>query len=122
MSFWICGLGGLLGVAAVVLGIVGLGTARQRADGGGRGLAIGGIVTGALAILASIAFVLVVFVLADSSSDLSDINTDPSDGVCDQDRFLQDPDCSGTFDPGGLNSDPPDGFCDEDRFLQDPDC
>ncbi len=101
---------------------MGLSTAAKQPDRGGRGLAIGGIVTGALAILASIAFVLAVFVLADSSGDLSEINSDPSDGFCDQGRYLQDPDCSGSFDPDDLNSDPPDGFCDEDRFLQDPDC
>lgn len=117
-----CGLGGAVGVVGIVLGIVGLNATKQRPEQGGRGMAIGGIVTGALAILASIAFVLVVFVRADTTSDFSEVNSDPSDGFCDQGRFIQDPDCSGGFDPGGLNSDPSDGFCDEDRFLQDPDC
>jgi membrane-bound ClpP family serine protease len=43
-------LGGLLGIVAVILGIVGLGRVR-RGEANNRGVAIGGIVTGALAIL-----------------------------------------------------------------------
>lgn len=53
--------------------------------------------------------------------DLGDegVNTDPSDGVCDQDRWLQDPDCG---DDETINSDLADGVCDESRFYTDPDC
>ena len=55
------------------------------------------------------------------ASDLGDdgVNTDPSDGVCDQNRWLQDPDCG---DDETINSDLADGVCDESRFYTDPDC
>jgi hypothetical protein len=43
-------LGGILGIVAVVLGIVALGRVR-RGEANNRGVAIGGIVTGALAIV-----------------------------------------------------------------------
>ena len=45
-------LGGLVGIVAVILGIVGLGRVR-RGEATNRGVAIGGIVTGALAIVIS---------------------------------------------------------------------
>lgn len=47
------------------------------------------------------------------------VNTDVADGVCDQDRWLQDPDCG---DESVVNSDLADGSCDESRFFTDPDC
>ena len=47
------------------------------------------------------------------------VNTDVADGVCDQDRWLQDPDCG---DESVMNSDLADGACDENRFFTDPDC
>jgi hypothetical protein len=104
VTFWACGGGALLGVGAVVLGILGLNKAKEMNDNG-KGLAIGGIVTGGLAILAGVMIFLFWFVLADDIStdlendlqqleeDFGEINSDPSDGVCDEDRFIQDPDC-----------------------------
>jgi hypothetical protein len=47
------------------------------------------------------------------------VNSDPSDGACDQDRWLEDPDCG---DNETINSDLADGACDESRFYTDPDC
>jgi len=47
------------------------------------------------------------------------VNSDPPDGVCDQSRWLEDPDCG---DNETINSDRADGFCDESRFYTDPDC
>lgn len=88
-----CGVGGLFGIAAVVLGFLGMKKANDELAGSGRGLAIGGIVTGVLGLLASIAIVLFWFVLAENVDDIDGINSDPSDGVCNEDRFLQDPDC-----------------------------
>lgn len=89
-----CGVGGLFGIAAVVLGFLGMKKANDELAGSGKGMAIGGIVTGVLGLLASIAIVLFWFVLADNAVDeLDTINSDPSDGVCNEDRFLQDPDC-----------------------------
>lgn len=78
-----------LGLVAVPLGIVALKKARDL-NGSGRGMAIGGIITGILGIIAGIVVVVVLVFAADS---VDDINSDPSDGVCDQDRFIQDPDC-----------------------------
>ena len=115
LTFWACGGGAILGIAAVVLGVVGLNKAKEMNDNG-KGLAIGGIATGALAILAGLSIVFFWFVVADDVNDsldeweqqleedleeweqqldenFGDINTDPSDGTCNEDRFLQDPDC-----------------------------
>ena len=47
------------------------------------------------------------------------VNTDVADGSCDQDRWLQDPDCG---DDSVVNSDLADGTCDDSRFYTDPDC
>ena len=139
-TFWLCGLGAIPGVTAVVLGGVALTTAKRRDDRQGRGMAIGGIVTGAIAVVASIGFVAAIGFSSDRGPNLDTsprtgpstssagteyqggLNTDPRDGTCDQERFLQDPDCEGEMFTGGLNSDTPDGTCDQDRFMQDPDC
>lgn len=91
--FWMCGLGVVLGVLAVVLGVVGLQRANKEPDRPQRGLAIGGIVTGGVAIVVSAVFFVAVFLIGASESEFEGINTDPSDGVCDPDRFMQDPDC-----------------------------
>lgn len=50
-----------MGIAAIVTGIIGI---RRRIQ---RGLAIGGLVTGVLSLLAAVAYVAVVVVLVDSS-------------------------------------------------------
>ena len=97
--FWLCGLGALLGMLAVALGIVGLSNSKKLIDNRGKGQAIAGIVTGSLALLATIA-VFAFFVLLgpywSGSADYgvnSDANTDIPDGVCDATRYVQDPDC-----------------------------
>lgn len=136
-TFWMCGLGAIPGVTAVILGAVALTTARRRDDRSGRGPAIGGVVTGAIAIVASIGFVVAIGLGSGTSTDTvpdsftpsspgeeyrGGIDTDPADGTCDQERFLQDPDCQGEIFTGELNSDPRDDVCDQERFMQDPDC
>jgi hypothetical protein len=78
-------------IGAVVLGVIGLGKSRE--NGQGKGLAIGGLVTGAVALAVSVLYVLLFIVIADDVEDDGGINTDPSNGVCDSDRFFQDPDC-----------------------------
>jgi hypothetical protein len=87
LSFFSCGV---LGLVAIILGFLGLGKAKEQ-NGSGKGMAIGGIVTGALGILLGVILVFAVFLAADDAND--EINSDPSDGVCNTDRFLQDPDC-----------------------------
>lgn len=78
-------------IGAVVLGVIGLGKSREI--GQGKGLAIGGLVTGAVALAVSVLYVLLFIVIADDVDDDGGINSDPSNGVCDSDRFFQDPDC-----------------------------
>jgi len=87
-----CGLGALTGLIAVVLGAVGLSRSNASPTRAFRGQAIAGIVTGAIAVVLGIA-VVALFVVVRGSDVNTDINTDPSDGVCDSSRFMQDPDC-----------------------------
>ncbi len=91
-------VGLLLGAIAIVLGVLGMKKANELPGQPQRGLAIGGIVTGSLGVVASVAFILFVFVLGSAVETEFEnfdggINTDPSDGVCDESRFMQDPDC-----------------------------
>lgn len=89
-----CGLGALTGIGAVVLGIIALSAARKQPGADtGRGLAIGGIVTGALALVLVVVAFTIGLLIDDSTSDFDGFNTDTPDGVCDPDRFMQDPDC-----------------------------
>lgn len=92
VTFWLCGLGALAGIVAIVLGALGVQRANKEPDRPQRGVAIAGIVFGALGMVVSIAMIAVLFLFSDSSS-ISDMNSDPSDGVCNEDRYWQDPDC-----------------------------
>lgn len=112
LTFWACGGGGLLGIGAVVFGFLGLNKAKEMNDNG-KGLAMGGIITGGLAIVISVLAVLFWWVLADSAVD--DLNDQIEQDLEELDRQLEE-------EFGEINSDPADGFCDEDRFVQDPDC
>jgi hypothetical protein len=76
-------------IAGVVLGVLGL--SRARSTNQGKGLAIGGMATSAAALVVCALYLVLFVVIADNTSD--DINSDPSNGICDSDRFLQDPDC-----------------------------
>lgn len=92
LSFLCVGL--LFGPIAVILGILGRKKANDEMAGSGAGMALAGIITGVLGFLISGAFVLFTFVLADTAVDnLDDFNSDPSNGVCNEDRYWQDPDC-----------------------------
>jgi hypothetical protein len=53
---------------------------------------------------------------ADEARDWTEANCGDHDPGGETDRS------SDTDDLGGINSDPADGRCDEDRFIQDPDC
>ena len=79
------------------LAAIGLGIAaflKSREGQGGRGMAIAGIATGAAALVVSVIWVIALVAFADDvENDLDDINSDPSDGQCNEDRILQDPDC-----------------------------
>lgn len=78
-------------LVGLVLGFSGISRARRGFEG--RGLAVAGVVASILAILISMVWVVTLFVAADSVSDLDKIDIDPSNGVCDESRYLQDPDC-----------------------------
>ncbi len=97
LGAFFCGSGVLFGIIAVVLGFLGMKKANELPGQPQRGLAIAGIVTGAIGTIISIIVILFVFVLGSAADNIEDdfgeINSDPSDGVCDTDRFLQDPDC-----------------------------
>ncbi len=92
LSFFCVGL--LLGPIAIVLGFLGRKKANEEMGGSGAGMALAGIVTGALGFIASALFIFFFWIAADSTVDsINDINSDPSDGICNEDRWLQDPDC-----------------------------
>ncbi|HUW04161.1 MAG TPA: DUF4190 domain-containing protein [Acidimicrobiales bacterium] len=89
---WIYGIGSIL---ALVFGY----KARREIDESngrqtGRGMATAGIVIGWLGVVgATLIIVLIVFVASTDPISDGGINSDPSDGICNPDRFLQDPDC-----------------------------
>ena len=93
VTFWLCGLGAVLGLVAVVLGAVALSKANKTPARTGRGQAIAGIATGAVALVISLAFLVFFVVVGESTPEFEEMNTDPSDGFCDSERFFQDPDC-----------------------------
>lgn len=64
--------GGVVGLVAVVLGVVALGRVRRDPGRSGRGMAISGIVTGAVGIVLTI---LVVIALAGSEDDYEELDT-----------------------------------------------
>ena len=67
-------LGGLLGLVAVILGVLALGKIR-RGEAGGRGMAIGGIVTGALAMLFTLLLLVTVgSFLAENKDEISNLS------------------------------------------------
>lgn len=89
----------LFGWASIPFALVGLclgiaGISRANRGFEGKGLAVAGVVTSVLALLLSMMWFLLIIVIGDSVSDTFDqIDTDPRNGVCDESRFLQDPDC-----------------------------
>ena len=90
-GFLCVGVGGVvLGPIAVLLGILGLRRANALPGTPQKGVAIAGIVTGAIGLLIGLA-VVALFVLGASVDD--GYNSDPSDGTCDFSRTFQDPDC-----------------------------
>ena len=66
-------LGGLLGLVAVILGVVALGKIK-RGEAGGRGLALGGIVTGVLAMLVTVLILVTVgSFLANNADEINNL-------------------------------------------------
>jgi hypothetical protein len=82
---WVPFLGLVIGVLAVVFGAIAAARARKIATRPDRGKAIAGIVTGTIAVVASIGFVVLAMAVA--------YNSDEADGRCDTERAWTDPDC-----------------------------
>jgi len=85
----------LVGWASIPFAIVGLalgiaGVVRANKGFEGRGLSIAGIAGSLAALFVSAIYIFAVGAAVD---DVPDVNSDPSNGVCDESRLLQDPDC-----------------------------
>ena len=94
--FWACFVGVVISIVAVVLGFLGRNKAKQLPGESGSGVALAGIITGGIGVLAGIAMLVLFFVGSSSTTDIGDMgdfNSDPSDGICNEDRFWEDPDC-----------------------------
>lgn len=94
--FWIPFVGLIcvpFALGAIVCGVLGMSAAKQ--SGTGSGMAVAGIATGALALIGTILIAIIFAVWVNNTADDFEwqINTDPSDGFCDSDRYIQDPDC-----------------------------
>lgn len=76
----------------LVLGFAGLSRAKKGFEG--HGIAVAGVITSALALIIPILWiVLFAFAFDDSTTTLDQINSDVSNGICDDSRYLEDPDC-----------------------------
>ena len=88
---WIWWIGSIL---ALVFGYVAKGQIdRSAGRQSGRGMAIAGIVLGWIGVGFLALFIVHRLAFGDDVDDFDDINSDPSDGVCNEERFLEDPDC-----------------------------
>ena len=56
-------------------------------------MAIAGIVLGWIGVGFLALFIVLSLAFGDDADDFDGINSDPSDGVCNEERFLEDPDC-----------------------------
>lgn len=86
--FWTIVFGLVLGVLAVIFGAVGMKRASTLPGRHLRGRGLAGVITGAAAIVLSGAFLVLALI-----GFVSEIDSDPADGTCDEGRFFQDPDC-----------------------------
>jgi hypothetical protein len=84
------------GIPAIVLGVrarKASAAAASRSDG----LAVAGIVTGAIgSVVTTLVLVVIAFTvlfLGQVADSMDDVNSDPADGYCDNSRYWQDPDC-----------------------------
>jgi hypothetical protein len=85
---WIYWVGSIL---ALVFGYIAKGQIdRSAGRQSGRGMAIAGIVLGwiGVAVLALVIVLAIAF-----ADDIDRINTDERNGICNEDRFFEDPDC-----------------------------
>ena len=88
LTFWTCGLGVLIGILAVVFGVMARNRARESPDSGYAGPALAGLILGVLGIVGGIAFLAVVV-----PDFLDEIENELDDGFCDPEVEFLDPDC-----------------------------
>lgn len=96
--FWAFGFGVVLGVLAVIFGMVGRKKAATLPGQFASGRATAGLVTGIIGTVVGVAFFALVIAATNEAVDEferigTEINSDPADGWCNDDRYLQDPDC-----------------------------
>ena len=85
----------VVGWASIPFAIVGLalgisGIVRSTKGFEGRGLSLAGVAGSLAALFVSAIYIFAVGAAVD---DIPDVNSDPANGVCDESRFLTDPDC-----------------------------
>lgn len=89
LLFWTFGVGIVLGILAIVFGILGRNRAAEMSVNGMAGRATAGVVTGVLGTIGGVLFIVLIVAVIDDI----EFDTDPADGFCDTDRLFQDPDC-----------------------------
>ena len=90
--FWIPFLGPLIALVGLVLGVVGMGNAKKANQDSLATRARVGLILGIIGLVGGTAFTIWIMSEVDDATP-GRINSDPSDGRCDFDRFLEDPDC-----------------------------
>ena len=90
VTFWAFGFGAVLGILAIVLGVMGRRRAREAVGNPNAGRATAGIVTGILGAIGGLLFVLMIVVVWPDVVD--EIETQSDDGFCDAGNPW-DPDC-----------------------------
>lgn len=85
----------IFGLTSIPFAIVGLalgisGWVRASKGFEGKGLAVAGVAACTAALLVSTIYI---FAIGSAANDSPTINSDPSDGICNPNRFVQDPDC-----------------------------
>jgi hypothetical protein len=116
----VCGL--VLGVPAIVFGLMARREIRESEGGqNGDGLAVAGIALGVIATVFSTILLSIVAItfLGQSADDRFERISQEIDGGSDYGGITPDR----RYVPlDEVNSDPSDFYCNQDRFLQDPDC
>jgi hypothetical protein len=90
-----CGILAPVAIVAVVLGHIALGQIKKNPEQqASRSFALTGVITGWIAIGAGVILGIILIIVGITADEIDDgINSDPSDGICNEDRFIQDPDC-----------------------------
>src|SRR5688572_4873511 len=89
--FWMPFIGPFMAILGVVFGVLGSARARTMPGEPLLGRARAGLVTSLIAAVVGIGFTMLVISAADGA--ITEYNSDPIDGFCNQDRYWQDPDC-----------------------------